>query len=248
MAQLLILKKDTPSNNRGTIAEIRASGTPFGGDEVLSYVLVEIPAPISLVNQYDNPVIRQINYEILDHNIPLDRYQVRMTATDNASQTLGITREQVESFLNKWSANITSVGINSVEFTVALENVFQSEGFWDVPIGGVIFEDNYNGVDHHHLTINYSAIGNSPTYMERYVMGKGGLIVSHENKIIVCEFESTDAFSVFKEAVDLRFNQIILKKRYYVSNAVVDAIVSNGGVMSVPNSVALSYIKDKLDD
>jgi hypothetical protein len=250
MAQLLILKKDTPSSPRGSIVEVRASGTPFGGDEPLSYVLVKIPAPISLVNQYDEPLYREITYDIIAHDTAIDGYRIRMSSNNNISQTLGITRAMVESFLNKWNASVVSASTNEIIFDVLIMDTLESEGFWDIDVSNAIFTDtDYNIVTGIHVVqIDYSAMGNGPTYVERYVMQRGGVIVSHDSRILTAEFSSADLFKEFKKSVSERFEDRILKRRYYIENSVVDNIITNGGQISVPNSIALGYIKDRLDD
>lgn len=250
--QLLILKVDRGIQKKGDVIEIRASGTPFGGVEPDVFVLVEaLGVPMADYLKYNEAWRNVLDYEVVNQNVTLDGFRLRVFSTTVSIGGLGgITKDNVELFLNKWNAAVFAFAANSVTFDFGVYNALQSEAFWEVPIAGVLFNEiSYDqGTGIHRIEINYSAIGNNPTYVERYVVQKGGTIISHDNKILTCDITRASVLNGFKADIKDKVEKVVAKRRYYVTSAIVDYVIAQGGMVTATEAQIATYLKDKLDD
>ena len=250
--QLLIIKQDTPSHSKGDIVEIRATGTPFGGLEPDSFVLVEVPDIPMVDYEHCNGAWNTIlDYEVVNQNLALDGFRLKVcSTTQSVSELGGITKDQVETYLNSWGANVLSFALNEVVFDFGIYAGVISQAFWEILISSVVCtEISYNqDTGTHRIQADYSALGNNPTYVERYVRGKQATIVSHAEKIIVFDISRSVVLAAFKQDIKEKAEKMIKRRRYYVTHAVVDFIVSLGGVLTITETELLAYIKDKVAD
>ncbi len=250
MAQLLIRKSD------GAICEIRSSGAPFTDTERISFVTLNITDRVLAdLDQYNASWRSELIYEVLNHDIPTDVFTLRIRGNENPSGVGRITPEKVTSFLAGWNAENLIFGVDEIggycDFDLSVYSALFSANFWDVNISGVVFnETNYNGeTGVHTLEIDFSAIGNNPTYIERYLIGRGAEIAGHSGRVVTCYFNRVDVRSEFQKDLDTdRHGENLSKKRYYISLASVATIESNGGTMDTTFSVAAGFVNDKLND
>ena len=255
MPQLLIMKQDRGSHKKGDIVEVRACNTPFGGLEVDAFVLVEIPTmPIVGWDQFNGNWKRSLDYKVVGQDLLQDGFRLQVFADKVSVSRLGkITKEDVEKFLALWKARIVSFGDNSVTFDFRIYNAITAYPFWELEparIDAISFSeisyDQISGV--HRIQADCSVLLNNPTYIERYVAGKGATIISHENKVLVFEIMRATVLAAFKRDIQQKTEKIIARRRYYIDASAVDSIVSQGGKMLVTKTQAISYIKDKLND
>lgn len=253
MAQLLISKINNGSVRVGDITNIRASGTPFGGLYPDVFVLIDIPdATIKDFRNFRAQWVREISFTVVASNTALDGYRLKMTANQNASATVGkITKDEAEQFILSWNGSVFSWGDNEVIFDITILNAIKSAAFWDVNISGVVFNElsysTASGI--HTIQADYSAIGNNPTYIEQYIEDRGANIISHtDQKVIVFEIDRGTVRERFQADIDERLKKTNADFRFYVSQAVVNAIIANGGRMTALKATAANYIKDKLSD
>lgn len=245
--QLIISKREV---SKGDIVEIRATGTPFAGLEPESFVMVEIPdVTMAIYEQYSQAWNRILDYQVISQDTALDKFRIKVFSTTSSLSNLGIiTKDEVEAFLLKWNATVVSFGVNEVIFDFSVYGGVSSPAFWETPVQNIIFSEvSYDSITGtHRISADYSALLNSPTYVERYIASNQCTAISHQNKVIVFDALRSNVLTKFKEGVNQKSNKMIAKRRYYFDLAVIDYIVAQGGVITATVATVATYIKDKL--
>lgn len=251
MAQLLILKQDGPHFSKGDIAEIRASGTPFGGAEPQSFVLVDVPdISIATVDAYGNQHWRRnIQWEVVASDPGQDGYRIRLWSDVVAADGRGqLTREDVERFIHEWGGAVVSVSPGEVRFDVRIYDALVSPAFWDRDLAEFEFTelDYDQGTSIHRIQVDFSTTTKSPTAVERQAMARGAEIISHAGRVLVMEMDRADVLAKFIADIQRRGSRKeVARFRYRVNPGVVDAIVAQGGSVTTDAATVLSYIQDK---
>lgn len=252
MPQLLVLKEDRGSQLKGDIIEIRSCGTSFGGSEPDLFVMVEIPMiPLAAYEKYMEPWKTEISYEVVQHNLGQDSYRIKVSSATASVGGLGrITREQVENFLTSWKASIASAFPNAVTCDFAVFPALSAPAFWELEpakVAQVAFtEEAYNqGTGIHRVRMDFSALANNPTYIEKCFANRGATILSLANKLMTFEIERTPVLDYFKRDLKQKAEKLVARRRYAVSPAVVNVIIARGGVITATESEVLGYIRDK---
>lgn len=249
MAQLLILKNDTISHTRGDIVEIRPSASPFGGLEPDSFYMVDISdAIVSEFIEYANEWDTILNYNVINSDLINDVFQIELSATTNVSEVGGITRDQVETYINKWSGTVNSFSNNTVTFTISIFNAIKSSGFWNKNTDNVIWTelDYTNGV--HTVQADFTNVNVTSLSVEDHMSEKGANIISNNNNIIVFSIDRATIRNDFQSSIIRKVKRQIKRRRYYLPENILTIIDSNGGTYTTTKATALLYIKDKLDD
>ena len=251
--QLIFKKFDNISQFKGDLIEVRASGTDFVGREPDHFVLVDIPLKLMTGNKnYQDSWDLIIDYEIINLNLTLDGYRLKMFSTLVDSVNNGaVVKNKVENFINNWGGTVNSFGTNEVIFDISILNAFKTNNFWETKtLEGVIFnETNYSqetGV--HTIEIDYNTIGNNPSYMENKAFRKGADIISHSNKILTVEITRNTVKTLFEEDLKDTAREIIKRRRYRLTPTVIDNIISQGGAVETVWDTFQSNIKDKVSE
>lgn len=249
--QLIILKVNGTTQKKGDIIELRATSTPFGGSEPDTFVMVECPEPMDI--DYGKAWNLIIDYEIISSNPSIDEYRLRLFSTLVNSLNYGvITRDQVETFINNWGGTVFSFGTNEVIFDITIFDAIKSKSFWQKDTSGIVFiETNYDqGTGVHTIEADYSALSVSPTYIETLINNNGATVTAHSDRVITFDI----ARSVVREAFELdiktevKKQNIIEQRRYYVNLGVVDFIIGQGGTYQTDFATLSGYIHDKVSD
>jgi len=248
--QLLIMKADTPPHSKGDIVEIRATGTPFAGKEVVYFVVAEVPdVPMTDFIGYSKPWNLELGFEVVAQNTAIDGYRLRLFS-ELISGVLGIVSPAaVEQFIMSWGGTIHSTAANEVVFDISIYAALTSAAFWEIDVGQIAFSElSYNettGI--HRIQADYSALANNPTYVERYVAGMGLSIVSHADKILIYDADRAVVRDSFQRDIKQKASKTIARRRYCVGSGVVDYIVGQGGVVTTDRATLESYIQDKVE-
>lgn len=251
---------------KGDIVEVRRDNAPYGRKETLpEFCIIKIPGlnapsgggssgdprgpgsgeiatpPIFTFEEtlfYMNKWKINLNYAIVDSNLNLDQYIIEIT-NSNASTTKGrITRSQVETFINGWNGTVISAGDNLVRFDIGIYDAVQSKGFWGRSMESFSFNElSYtSGTGVHQISAGYNAFIPSGK-IEKAISEKGGSIVSHSGNAVIFEIDRITVRNVFiadiKQVVDM-IN--IGARQYYIDSTLVDAIISAGGITTVPGA------------
>lgn len=249
--QLLIMKSDKPPHYKGDIVEIRATGSGFGGKEPDAFVLAEVPdTPMTDYEGYNDQWKRNIDFEVVNQDVAQDGFRLRLFADNNNGSLGAITKDEVEAFINSWGGTVHSFGSNEVVFDIRIYDALVSTAFWEIDIPNVVFDelsyDQETGI--HRIEADYSALGNNPTYVERYVSRMGLDIVSHANKVLTYYADRAVVRQAFEDDIKEKARKRIARRRYHVSEAVVDNIVSQGGTTTTDITTLMSYVQDKITE
>ena len=249
--QLLIMKQDKPPHYKGDIVEIRATGTPFGGKEPDAFVLVEVDdAPISEFEGRSIAWECQIDFSVVSHDAANDKYRLKLYST-TANNGLGeIAKEDVEAFIQNWNGTVVDYATNEVTFDLSIFDALTSPAFWEVDVSSLVFTETAYNQDTglHTIELDYSAIDNNPTYVEMYVKRMGLAITNHSNKILTYEADTSTVNQAFQSDLKEKTNKRVARRRYHVSESVVDTIVDNGGTYTTDLSTLRNYIMDKASE
>jgi hypothetical protein len=247
------MKQDKPPHYKGDIVEIRASGTPFGGAEPDAFVMVEVPdIPMDDFEGYNLAWQREIEFGVVTSDPATDGFRLRLYSS-TANNGLGsIAREDVESFITAWGGSVHSYADNEVVFDITIYDALTAPAFWEIPdiAAQVVFTelsyDQATGV--HRIQADYSALGNNPTYVERYAKRMGLTIVSHSSKVLTYDAERSTVNNAFQKDLKEKARKQVARRRYHIADSVVDTIISNGGTYTTDKATLLNYVKDKVTE
>lgn len=251
MAEILGRAQDnkTGSVPKGSFVELMANG---GGDGygLPEWFVLKIPdVPMKEFRQYLRRFDRSIDYSVVSHDTALDLYRMKVfNSAVSASGNGGVAREDVEEFLARWGATVVSEAANEIIFDLDVYAAITSEGFWEPPIAGFTFTkigfDSNTGL--HTVKADYTK--GSPTYIETWIEHAGGDVTVHAAGSVEFTIDRSIVLNLFKRFVKDRAETTVNKTQFYVSEAVTDAIISNGGVMTVTKAELLNYVKNRQDD
>lgn len=237
---------------KGDIVRAEEAGHEWGGKEGLpTFVHVDCSeVTLAQVEQYTGNWQRQIGWEIVGTDPVLDGARVRVfTLLPGAANQYGLTRQQVEAWLNNWGATVVNVDTNEVRFDVTIAALYQSEGFWDANPADhniIVTETNYDQPTGVH-TVEIDAIG-SPIAINEItdrVESAGAQIIEITGPVIIAEFYRNVVRSHFQEAVAEQLDRMVRQRRYYISEADVDAVVAAGGQLDVTLAQLQGQVLDK---
>jgi hypothetical protein len=106
--------------------------------------------------------------------------------------------------------------------------------------------DQTTGV--HRVQADYSVIAPNPTSVERHVSRMGLTIISHGDRVLTYDADSSTCAAILKRQLQGYTRKIVARRRYHIAESVVDTIINNGGYMAVDESTMLNYVKDKASE
>ena len=253
--QALFLKHDAGPRFKGDLTEVRASGSPFTGLDPNDFVMVEVDTPMAAYEQYTRNWPRLIDFDVINQNLALDGFRLRLFST-NVNGVLGaVTRADVEAFISNWGGVVHSVAANEVVFDILIFDALTSLGFWgrsyeQADISNMQFtEVAYDqGTGIHRIELDYSLTGRAPSEAERYVERKGLPVVSHVESALTYDADRSVVRTAFQNDIRNKSQRVVAKQRYHVSGAVVDYIVGQGGMITTDVATLAGYIQDKMVD
>lgn len=203
--------------------------------------------------------VTEVDYEILGQDPVTDTFTVRAfnsTTAINPNVFSGrgeLTGDQISTWLSGWGIFPTTLEPNNVVFTANIYDVLKTRGFWEYPgylLSNIIFTElDYSQVTgNHRIQADYTNWQVNTGAVERAITKKGGTIVSHDNKVIVFDITRAQVFQKFKDEVKERTRNYLSKNRFYFTDAVVDNVIANDGIINTDLATLQSYIKDRLVD
>lgn len=200
---------------------------------------------------------RKIDYEIIGSDLSLDGWRLKVFATNpGLTNKAGITQAMVESFITKWNGAVFSFAANEVIFDIAVfasvsPGAIQSEGFWGFNPSQIVFTENSytqtGGI--HVIEADYSAMAQvKPEQAERAVTEKGGTINSHGGSVVTFTITRSDVLDVFKSEVRRAAENTVFRKQFVITEALVNTIISEGGLREVTLATLQTYIQNRLNE
>jgi hypothetical protein len=242
------MKKNNGIHKKGDIVEIRASNTPFGGKEPDSFVLIEVPdIPMTAYRKYNMAYNTEISFSIVGHNAELDGYRLRLFSnlSSNFIQQIGI--DKITAFIEKWGGTVFSIEDDAVIFDLSIFGALKSAGFWDISPENIVFTElDYNTeTGMHRIELDYSALGNNPSYVETYIEQRGLVAITHNNRVLTFDADSNIVKAEFEKDIEEKSKTMVARRRYYIPENIVDLVIANSGMYTTDETTLLSYVMDK---
>lgn len=197
------------------------------------------------------PWERRVDFQVVNNNPVIDGWRMKaFTINPGFNNYAGITRNMVETYLNKWNASVFSVATNEVIFDSLIYNAITSNGFWAKSVANIFFSEisyeQSTGI--HIVTADYSLVNIEDRQVKSFIEAREGIVNSQILKIVNFSISRTSVFKYFKADVQRRLNQVMFKRQFYITPALVSTIQAEGGIREVTLSQVQTYLKNKLDD
>jgi hypothetical protein len=191
-----------------------------------------------------------IDFEVVAHNENLDGYRVRVWGTRYKSSTGegGVSRGNVEAYLNMWSATVFSFGANEVTFDYGIYNMVTSDGFWELDVSNVVFDElSYNkNTGIHRVAADYSGSQFPALKVQRRVRQSGFEITSHADQVITFRCTGNQVNAVFKREAKEKFEKTVYRRRFYLPESVIDDALGNNRMWTLTPAEFQALIIDKI--
>jgi hypothetical protein len=253
MAELLVMaltKGDIENggHGKGDIIEIRDDGkwsAPWHG--LPNFVCVKVPEiSLAQMEQYIQQYNKILDYEVISSNP--NGMRIRVFATNpNVSGKGVLTRQQVETFINKYNGLVKRVDPNSIQFDIGYFESNTSNGYWMRDVSTYTFAKMSNDG----VTMRIQVDSPVPWTLKQLSKIKG-IIEDHAGTLIATTIDTltydtptNSGIQKFKEDAKMHLAEMIFRKRYYVTPADVDVVISEGGIKTITQAVFLNRIIDR---
>lgn len=259
-----VLFKLTPGVDPASEQQFRAgwpiavrAQSQYGGKQVLPNFgqLVITDATVKQVEAaYMSPWRRFIDWEFVSHDWAADAHALRVFTADGVSASMkgALTREEVETFLNKWGAEVIDISSNEVRFSATVTDAIKSEGFWGRTVPeGILTETAYDQVTGVHTTrLDYGTLPIGINELAAIITENGCEITTHKPAqkwgLFTCGRDTV--FAQFKQSVKHALDGQFSLRRWRLPAAAIQMIIDAGGSLTVTKSQVMDAIKNRLDD
>ena len=260
MAELLVRTLDNihpdPTIDRmgcfkkGDIVHVGEDGHGWGSKESLpDFVLVKVPGvSLAAAIAYRDAWKSDLQFAVVFSDQATDSYQISISNTNaGAGAIAGVTRSQVEEYLSSWGLSVVSINANEVVFNASIYDVAVSQGFWNLPVDRLVFNelayDQSTGL--HTISTDYSSV--PPKYWHipaLRVSAFGGTVVSDSNQVLTWSVGRSVVRQVFQQDVKEKAEYIWKTRRWSFSPSDVDAAVAAGGVVTQTPAQVTAKLRD----
>lgn len=209
----------------------------------------------SIKQSYNKEWRKEIDWEFVGHDYVLDGHRLKVFMTSNVVSASGLnslTREQVETYLNKWGCSVYSVAVNEVVFDAVVFDVICSSGFWDdKDVSNISFSENSydqtTGI--HNIEIDYSATSLLESTVINIIESKGGSITSSPTGKVNFDINRSSVFDEFKLAVKYAIeSQIYSRRQFKIPSEYVQMALDADGTLNITRQQFATYIYNRLND
>jgi hypothetical protein len=239
---------------KGYPVVVMPDGHIWGTEEGFpKFVIVKCPEiTVEQTRNYINHWRDSFSYAVIATYPAQGRYTVRVTnSSESVTHINAITLDKIENYLLKWGCDTISFVPYYVQFDIRLWNMVRSDAFWNVDnvSSKVIFElisyDSGTGIGRIKATVPIAWPSNQ---VIGTIIDRSGTIISSAHPVYIFDIERSVVLEKFKMDVKNKIERIYCRRQFYVTEAVVDYIVNQGGIISVTKTQLLNYIKNKLDE
>lgn len=223
---------------KGAVIEARHTDDGFGAAEVLPAIarIKVSDGTVEDLELYQMQWYKSLDWSIISNDPVADAYRLNISATNPGNGDGNTSFAELQEALNSWGAVLVTEGANSVIVDMTVFGAISSEGFWDrAAVGAFSFTElNYDqGTGVHTIQADYSTINLRASGVDKLVRRKGGVIISHEAKIITFTIQRSVAVQEFKSDLKSLSEKQVRVNRYRITTATVDAAIAGGGVTTV---------------
>jgi hypothetical protein len=246
----------TARGQKGDIVIVKPDGWVWGNSErPPEYIVVKVPTMtlaqgLALAGQWN----ASLAVNILSANQATDTYTIQLTA-DNVNVNTGegkVTQERVQNFLNNWNMKNVVIDDNSVQFDAMVFEVLQSNKYLEMDCSLCTFtETDYTqstGV--HRVRIDASALNLTGGQFDNAVskLSQRLTFVSQNRALRRATFDiyRDNVRQAFTIEATKGLRRMIRKCRWHISPENVDAIISQGGSVSLSSADAQAILLDKM--
>ena len=240
---------------RGDIINVYNDGG-IGTPIALQYVAIRVPGldfPTAVL-QREEWYIR-LGFSIVSSDLPADSWTLRVEATQfNPTSNLGrLVQGKAEPFLADWGATGIIFADHAVTFTIGILDAIKSQGFWrGLDLTGLtLVEVSYDqGTGVHRCRANYSGSSLTAEQLKQSIAQNAGTIVSENtaNKTITFDISRVTVRQKFEEEVKQRTESMIVRRKYRVTEAVMQYAEANSRDVTVSVGDYNTYWRNKLTE
>ena len=238
---------------KGYPVVVMPDGHTWGKEEALpKFIIVKCTeVTVEQCKQYIESWNDNFSYTVVSQDAAKGIYTVRVqNDTANVSGLNRITLAKVEAFLTKWGCTGISFTSPYVQFTFKLWDVVRSDGFWgkenidDFASFVLNSYDSTTGIG----TIT-ATVSNIPENAVLFTIKKrGGTLISHTGNEYKFSIERSAIFELFKADVKHRTERTFCVRKFYISEADVNTVISAGGTVTLTKTQLLNKLKNKLTE
>lgn len=219
-------------------------------------LMLSVPGlDLELSNSWLAEWFLRFDVSVVSSDLPNDAFRMQVQATEyNPNSGIGkITRNRIESYLNRWNATVFSISDNTVVFDVTILDAIRSERFWrNIDItGATLTQQSYTqGNGNHRCRSNYSATELRSTDVEAAITSNGGSIVNHnvDTKIVTFDVTRADVNASFQADLKELAEQMVQRRKFRISEAACQAIEAAGGWLTITEAEWNTYWQNKLQE
>ena len=247
-ARLSILTSAHNGYVKGSIVSAGPANYDFGSAVTLpDWIVVTVNGvTYNELAAYRTPVDVRAAFTVDSSDLVNDVHTITLGVTTPGALA-GITRANVEAFLESWGVTILSHTAGTVTFTMGVNDAVESNGFWGSDVSGVVFlETSYDqGTGKHVITANYAATAWNSNVVAHRAIVRGCDVLDNAAGILTFEVDRIDIRNEFLRVIGERVNDRVAKSRYAITEASVDQIVALGGTATVSRAQFLAALVDR---
>lgn len=237
---------------KGDIVVVMPDGHGWGAKEGLpAFILVKIPGlDETTVANYRDSWDRLLSASVVGTDGTVDGARYAISANlPGALNEYGITKSQVQNWMDKWNATFVGATTNEVRFDITIADIYTSEGFWGIdPIaGGITFnETDYTRATGEHIVdIDISGSSWTMNQVRNNIQRSGTTINSEGINTFNVTFMRDDVRSYFIDTGKQLLHKINKRRRYAFSEADVDTVIASGGEVTLTTGQLATKLIDK---
>lgn len=255
-----VLAQDSKSYLKGDIQSIKANPRGWGSKIVLpQWIRLTVTGvDVAEAKAYENQWKTMYDFSIVTHNPAkivgediVDLYRIDVFSMyPSASNRNVCTQAQVQDYLERFGMVLKSANTNAIRFDYGVYTTAISEGYLDIDDTIhtllVFDETDYNQVSGvHTITCDYSATSFSAAKAQSVIERSGGVMLDNSNDVITYSIQRNDLNAEIKSTFRDKLDSVFERRIYKISDATIDAWVSQGGVVEVAKSTLLLSMIDK---
>lgn len=233
---------------KGMVVVCKAMPFTYGSAEVPpAFVKLYIDTLYQNVEYLTEAWTQNLEWNVISSNVALDSYRLEMYSANAGGGDGNIIQSVLDQFLIDWKFTIFAVADNSITVDVTVYDTLTSFGMWgslaDVTVFSELSYDPVTGV--HRISADYSSITrNVSTAIDTTVRDRGGVIVSHDNRVIIFDIDKMDVVAKLKADYQQVGSKVISPRRYMFTEALVDQALVAGGELTLTPAAALAEVID----
>jgi len=222
----------------------------------IMFVLVKIPGVAAdTLAQYLETFRRAISFSVDSTNAATDTATITASVTNRTTvRKLGALKPRhVNGFLDKFGATNISIANGNVTFDISVSGFVTAPERWPYP-GLVVTELAYRQasgehdfkVDHSAFTVD--SVARKTRLIKQFLRHHNATVLSNDATSVSFTYTRAEARARIRAALkEAAEGEVVVRRRFYLKPAAVDAIVAAGGIMTATKTQFLNNIINVAD-